>query len=214
MSETLTASPRPPEARTVLDRLGGWHGVVDGAVPPLLFVTANAGAALVGHGDRALLIAAASAGASAVAIGMVRLALGQSLAGVVRGLAGLVVAVAFALRAGRARDFFLPGIYVDGFYAAALVASVVVGRPAVGYAYAALFRAGAWRGDRRLRRIFSVATLGWALVYVLRFAVQILLYGEDRPELLAVAKLALGWPVTVVAVILTLRAARRAPTVD
>lgn len=210
MSETMTAQPLPTTGvQAVLDRLGGWRGVVDGAVPPLLFVSANTGAGLLGYGQQALAIAAVTAGGSAVALGLTRRARGESLAGVTRGLVGLVLAMGFALWTGRARDFFLPGMFVDGFYAIALTASVLVGRPAVGYAYAVLFRTRAWRDDPRRRRVFAVATLGWALVYAVRFAVQLLLYGYDEPELLALAKLVLGWPVTAVAVILTIRSARQ-----
>ena len=55
-----------------------------------------------------------------------------------------------------------------------------------------------------------IATLGWALVYGLRFSVQWLLYDNDQPELLALAKMMLGWPVTAVAVVLTVRAVRAA----
>jgi hypothetical protein len=206
----LGAQSAPPGAASVLDRLGGWPGVVDGAVPPLLFVAANTTAALLGHDEQALLIAATTAGSSALALGVTRLSSGQSLAGVLRGLVGLILAVGFALRTGRARDFFLPGMVVDGIYAAALTFSVLLGHPAVGYAYAALFGARAWRLDRRLQRVFVIATLGWALVYGLRFSVQWLLYDNDQPELLALAKMVLGWPVTAVAVILTVRAGRAA----
>jgi hypothetical protein len=210
MNETVTAHSPATGAQIVLDRLGGWQGVVDGGVPPLLFVATNTGAGLLGYENRALPIATATAGGFAVMLGLARLARGQPLAGVLRGLAGLVLAVGFALWTGRARDFFLPGMVVDGFYAAALTVSVLFGRPVIGYAYAALFRVRAWRENRRLRRVFAVATLSWALVYLLRFTVQLLLYGSDEPEFLALAKLALGWPVTAVAVLLTIRAARRA----
>ena len=55
----------------------------------------------------------------------------------------------------------------------------------------------------------AVATWGWTVVYAVRVAVQLVLYRTDEPELLALAKLALGWPLTAVAVLLTLRAARR-----
>lgn len=209
MSETVTEQRSLIGVRSVLDRLGGWQGFVDGAVPPLLFVAANTAAGLAGHGDRALPIAAATAGASTAALALMRLATGQPLTGVLRGVAGLVLAVGFALWTGRARDFFLPGIFVDGFYAVALTVSALVGRPAVGYAYAALFGIRGWRERHALRKLFAVATIGWALVYMTRFAVQALFYGQDEPELLALAKLALGWPVTAVAVILTIRVARR-----
>lgn len=194
----------------VLDRLGGRRGLVDGAAPPLVFVAANAVGGLAGLGDRAVLVAAGTAAATAAGLATRRVTEGGSVAGVLRGLAGLVVAVAVVLWTGQARDFFLPGMYVDAVYAVALGGSALVGHPAVGHAYAALFRVGrAWRDDRRLRRVMAVATWGWALVYVLRVAVQLLLYRLDQPELLALAKLALGWPLTAVAVVLTLRAAQR-----
>ncbi|MDZ5623655.1 DUF3159 domain-containing protein [Nocardioides sp. HM23] len=118
-----------------------------------------------------------------------------------------------ALWTGRARDFFLPGMVVDGIYAAVLTVSVLLGRPAVGCAYAALFGARAWRHDRRLQRVFATATLGWALVYGLRFSVQWLFYRNDEPELLALAKVGLGWPVTAAATILTVRALRTASSI-
>lgn len=209
MSEVGGSSPALGTP-AVLERLGGWQGLVDGAVPPLLFVAANTGAGLLGNDERAVTIAAATAGGSAAVLGLARMATGRSLAGVARGLLGLVLAVGFALWTGRARDFFLPGIAVDGFYAAALTVSVLLGRPAIGYAYAALFRLRAWRDHQRLRGVFALATLGWALLYLARFTAQLLLYGNDEPELLALAKLGLGWPLTAVAVVLTLGAAQRA----
>lgn len=205
-----TATAGPAGTRTVLDRLGGRRGLVDGAAPPLVFVAANAVAGLAGLGDRAVLVAGGAAAVTAAGLGALRVVEGRTVAGVLRGLAGLVVAVAVALWTGRARDFFLPGMYVDAFYALALAASALIGHPAAGYAYAALLRVGrTWRADRRLRRVMTVATWGWAVVYAVRTAVQLVLYRLDEPELLALAKLALGWPLTAVAVLLTLRAARR-----
>ncbi len=54
-----------------------------------------------------------------------------------------------------------------------------------------------------------IATVGWALVFAIRAGVQAFLYGEDHPGLLAVGKLLLGWPLTIVALLLTLAYLRR-----
>lgn len=206
MSSTVTA----PGPRILLDRLGGVTGLVDGAVPPVVLVAVDAGAGLLGHGDHGLLLGAATAAASAGGLAVLRLVEGRSLGGVLRGLVGLVIALALALWTGRARDFFLPGIGVDGLYALGLAVSAVVGRPLVGHAYALLFRLGrAWRDDARLRRVMVWATWGWSAVHGLRCAVQLIFYRLDSPALLAAAKLALGWPLTAMAVVLTLRAAGR-----
>jgi hypothetical protein len=190
--------------------LGGRRGLVDGAVPPIVFVAANAVFGMAGA-TQALYLAVGAAVATALVVLARRTLRGESLKGGLRGLAGLAVAVAFAAWTGQARDFFLPGIYVDAVYGVAFAASAVVGRPAIGYLYGTLFGAGAsWRGDRRLRRVLVVATYGRSFVFVLRTAVQAALYRADQPELLALAKVVLGWPLTAVAIAATLAAVRRA----
>lgn len=188
--------------------LGGRRGLVDGALPPIVFVAGNAIAGMGGVAH-ALHVAVAAAVVTSLLVLAHRSRRGESVKGGLRGLAGLAVAVAFAAWTGQARDFFLPGIYVDAAYAVAFAASAVVGRPAVGHLYAAIFRAGpSWRRDRRLRRVLVVATYGWSLVFVVRTAVQAALYRADQPELLALAKVVLGWPLTAVAIAATLAAVR------
>jgi hypothetical protein len=207
-----TAAGREPAAESpsqVLRRLGGWRGLVDGAVPPMVFVAVNATAGLIGADGHALQVAAGAALVTAGALGAIRVAGGHTLSGVLRGLATLILAVAVALWTGQARDFFLPGIYVDASYCVALTATALVGRPAIGYAYAALFRsARGWRTDPLLRRVLTVATLGWAGLYLVRAVTQMALYAADEPELLGLAKTGLGWPLTALSVLWTLRAAR------
>ncbi|MFC5177706.1 DUF3159 domain-containing protein [Nocardioides taihuensis] len=198
---------------TVLDRLGGRRGLVDGALPPLVYAAVNAGATAAGSGRLALPLAVAAALASAGLLALRRRAQGSSLAGLVRGLSVLAVAAAVALWSGRARDFFLPGLGVDAAYAVALAVSAAVRRPLIGTAYTLLVHDGrAWRDEPRLRRVLLVATWGFAATYALRAGVQAALYVADAPALLALAKLALGWPLTAAAVALTLRAVRRAAT--
>jgi hypothetical protein len=191
--------------------VGGWRGALDGALPPLVLVAVNGGAGTRLPSEVALRWAVAAAAAVGLALVAVRLARRETLKQAVRGLVGLTVAAGFAAASGEARDFFRPGIYVDAAWAAAFVASVVVGRPAVGAIHAWLFRSGpAWRQDARMRRVFAGLTLGWSLVYALRAGVGGALYGADEAALLAVAKIALGWPLTIAAALLTLAVLRRA----
>ena len=195
----------------VLDAIGGKRGIVDGALPPLVFVVVNAIAGANTTRSIALGAAIGAAGATALAIVALRLVRKETLRQALGGLAGLAVAVVFAARSGEARGFFLPGIYVDAAYAVVFVASALVGRPLIGTVYGLLFgRRGGWRNDARLRRLFTMATVGWSLVFAVRAAVQTVLYQEDRPGLLAASKLLLGWPLTVLAVALTLAYVGRA----
>lgn len=197
----------PLAAARVLRALGGFRGVVDGGLPPLVFVVAHAVAGR-GHG---LGTAIGAAGAAALVVVGVRLFRRETLRPVVGGLIGPAVAVTFAALSGDARAFFLPGIYVDAAYAVGFLASAVLGRPLVGTVYGVLFgQRRSWRADRRLRRLFAVATVGWSLVFALRAGVQGALYAADEPGLLAAAKLVLGWPLTAVVAALTLAAVSRA----
>ena len=191
--------------------IGGRRGIVDGALPPALFVATNALGGIFLSRPQAITAAVAMAGTTALTLGVLRWSQGQTLKQVIRGLVALTVAVAFVVLSGEARAFFLPGMYVDAFYAVAFAGSVVVGRPLVGLAYAALFRTGsAWRDDARVRGTFVIASLGWSGVYALRAATQWVLYQQDQPVLMAITKIALGWPITVAAIALTLAALRRA----
>jgi hypothetical protein len=193
-----------------LRALGGRRGLVDGALPPVTFVAVNAVIGLTHQAPHALAWAIATSVTLALVVVLVRARRGESLGGGLRGLAGLAVAIGFAAWTGHARDFFLPGIYVDAVYSAAFAGSAVIGRPVVGYAYASVFRLGrTWRSEIRLRRALTIATYAWASVFGLRASAQALLYRADEPELLALAKLALGWPLTAAAVVLTLAVARR-----
>lgn len=100
----------------LLSALGGRRNIVDGALPTVVFVAAHAAAGLVVGAPaalRAAVVAAAAAGLGATAV---RIARGEPLAGALRGLVGLGVAVLVAACTGQARDFFLPGIYVDAAY--------------------------------------------------------------------------------------------------
>jgi hypothetical protein len=200
------ASTRPH----VFDLVGGMRGAVDGGLPPLVFVAVNAIAGAHAPRSTALAAAISVAVATGLAILVLRLVRRETLKQALAGLAGLTVAVVFAARSGEARGFFLPAIYVDAAYAVVFAASAAIGRPLVGIIHGLLYgRRGQWRTDARLRRTFMIATAGWALVFAIRAGVQAFLYGEDHPGLLAVGKLLLGWPLTIVALLLTLAYLRR-----
>ena len=198
---------RPGIARYI----GGRRGFVDGALPPVGFVAVNATAGAFMARPDALRAAIATAVGTGLALVALRLARREPLQQALRGLVGLGIAAVFAARTGEARDFFLPGIYVDAAWAAILAISIVGGRPLIGFVYAALFGRGAgWRRDARLRRAFALVTLGWAAVYATRALVQAGFYSANEAGLLAASKLILGWPLTLVAVALTLIYVRRA----
>jgi hypothetical protein len=60
-----------------------------------------------------------------------------------------------------------------------------------------------WREDRRLMRAYSWLTVMWGMTFLLRVAIQALLYQKNQVALLGTTSLILGLPVTAVAVAVT-----------
>ena len=199
------AAPREPAERSALiDALGGKRGLFDSGLPAAVFVLVNSVVQAFADrqtGLRVAMIVSLLAGATVVVLRLLRK---QTLQQAISGFLGLAIAVFFAYRSGEARGFFLPGIFINIAYGAAFFLSAVIGRPLVGAVYGAVDGLGTrWREEARLRRIFALASFGWALVFAVRAAVQGALYLADRPGLLAAARLLMGWPLTIGAVALT-----------
>ena len=93
-------------------------------------------------------------------------------------------------------------------------ASILVRRPLVGVVWAWMTgRDGSWRRVPRVRLAFDFVTAVMAVVSWSRFLVQNHLYASDQAELLAVARVAMGWPlflVTTALMVLAIRYAIRA----
>ena len=213
---TRPAGTAGPQQRTatqtaLVDAFGGKRGLVDSGLPAIVFVFTNSVVAAFAERETALTSALVAAIVTGVAIVGVRLSRRQPLQQAVSGFLGIAIAAFFAFRAGEARAFFLPGIWINLAYGGAFLVSALVGRPVVGAVFTAVEGLGTrWRTDRRLRRAFTIATLGWALgVFGLRAGVQGALYLADEPGYLAAARLLMGWPLTILAVALTLVATRR-----
>jgi hypothetical protein len=208
--DARTLSGEPAARPAMIEALGGKRGLVDSGLPAVVFVFINSVVTAFVDRDtglRAALIAAVGVGVAVVALRLIRRETPQQA---LSGFFALAIAVFFAARSGEARDFFLPGILINVAYGAVFFGSALVGRPLVGYVYAAVDGLdGSWRDDRRLRRVFAVATVGWALVFGARAAVQGALYAMDRPGLLAAARLLMGWPLTIAAVAATIAWVRR-----
>lgn len=200
-----------PAARpAMIQALGGKRGLIDSGLPAVVFVFVNSVVTAFADRDaglRAALIAAVAVGVGVVGLRLVRR---ETLQQALSGFFALAIAVWLAARSGEARDFFLPGIFINVAYGSAFLISALAARPLVGYVYAAVDGLdGSWRADPRLRRVFTAATVGWAGVFASRAAVQGVLYAMDRPGLLAAARLLMGWPLTIAAVAATVAWVKR-----
>lgn len=188
--------------QTMLEQMGGVSGLAYSSVPVVVFVLANA---LFG-----LQVGIWSALGSAVLITVVRVVRKEPLQPAISGFFGVAIAAFLAYRTGSAKGFFLFGIWASVVYGSALLISVLVRWPLAGVIWNALNGTGmAWRRDKASRRDFDIATLALAAVFAARFVVQRWLYNEDYTGWLAFAKIAMGYPLYGLALLVVVWAVRR-----
>jgi hypothetical protein len=189
-SETL-------DGRAVLSAIGGVRGVVEAMLPGLLFLVVYTLTM-----DLVLsIVVPVVVGAAFIAV---RLLQRQPASPAVGGLLGIALSAVLALLNNRPEDYYLPGFWTNAAYLAVLTVSVVVGWPIIGVAAGFLTGGGtAWRGDRRLRRVYSVLTLLWCGLFALRLAVQVPLYYAGAFEALGATRLAMGIPLYAPVLVVT-----------
>ena len=139
---------------------------------------------------------------------------GESTQPAISGFIGVGVCALIAYLLGESKGYFLLGIWSSLLWASVFALSVLIRRPVVGYVWGWVNgHDRSWRQVRRAVLAFDIATLFWVLVFASRFVVQNHLYDADETGLLGVARIAMGWPLTAVAALVTylaIRAAQRA----
>ncbi|HTU15116.1 MAG TPA: DUF3159 domain-containing protein [Solirubrobacterales bacterium] len=208
----MTNDPEPPDRQPVekeieldkqeelnlLDEMGGPQGIADSSLPGLLFV------AVYSLSSGNLKLAAITAVALGALIGVIRMARGESAKYAAAGFIGVAIAGFFATRTGKAEDFFLPGLLLNGGYALAYVISVLVRWPLMGVFIGPLIGEGMeWRKNPERVRLFSKVSWLWAGVFVVRLAVQLPLYFGGYLVALGIAKTVMGLPIFALALWLT-----------
>ena len=120
------------------------------------------------------------------------------------GFFGVAVCALIAYLVGQSKGYFLLGIWMSLVWAVVFAVSILIRRPVVGYLWSwATGRDNSWRDVPRAVYAFDIATLSWTLVFVARFAVQGHLYEAGKTGWLGVARIAMGWPLTALAALVT-----------
>lgn len=182
------ASPAGDGRRpTALEQAGGTRGLVYSALPAFIFVIANS--------LRGLTVAVIAALTVSLIIAVERIMRKQSVQPAVGGLLGVGLAAGIAWYTGSAKDYFLLGIWLSFGAAVLFVISVLVRWPMAGLIWnSATGKGTVWRGDKRSRLYFDIATLVLACIFAARFVVQRWLYDSDEVGALGAAKIAMGYP--------------------
>jgi hypothetical protein len=206
VSHPGTEPGKHTKAHAVLEQMGGVSGLIYSSLPVVAFVPVSS---LFGLTPAII----AALGVAAVIL-VWRLVRRESTQPAVSGFIGVGVCTLIAYVMGESKGYFLLGIWSSLLWASVFTVSVLIRRPVVGYVWG--WVNGHDRGWRKVRRAvlaFDIATIVWVLVFASRFVVQNHLYDADQTGWLGVARIAMGWPLTAVAALVTylaIRAAQRA----
>jgi hypothetical protein len=178
--------------------IGGWSGAVITAIPTAVFIVVNVAASLR--------VAIMSAIGAALLLTGYRLVRRQSIQQAMSGLFGVLLAAVIAARTGQARGYFLLGIWTSFVYAVPFAASILLRRPLVGVIWEFLDPTPAdahdppWHKRRSLLVAYTWATLAGTVVFLSRGIVQATLYHRNDTGWLAVARIAMSYPLFIAAV--------------
>jgi hypothetical protein len=200
MADADTDRAEPP---SIAEAIGGPVGMAESALPAAAFVIAYAAS---GSDTE---IAAIVAVGLALVLAAARLVRRETPQHAISGLIGVAFAAFIATRSGRAEDFFLPGLLANAAYAAGFLISIAVRRPLVGVIVAGMTNERDWRSNPVRLRTFTRATYLWALLFLVRLAVQLPLYLAGAVVALGVARTAMGLPLFALGLWLTYRLVRR-----
>lgn len=183
------------EEINLLDELGGPQGVADSSLPGLAFVVAY-----VATGQKLGLAAGIAVGLGA-AIGVLRIVRGEPARFVLAGFFGVALAGFIATRTGKAENFFLPGLFLNGIWALVYAVSILVRWPLMGIVIGPLIGEGkTWREHPGRIRLFNRISWVWVVTFLLRLVVQLPLYLSGSLVALGIAKTAMGLPIFALAV--------------
>jgi hypothetical protein len=178
----------------LVSSMGGVRGLAESTIPGVVFATVFAVA------GGALAPALWAACITAVVILVVALVQRRSIQQTLAGFIGILFSAAIVLFTGRARDFFLFGIWRNAIWLAAHVISGAIRWPLIGLILGPFTGEGlAWRKDRARLRAYLWCTLVWIGVFGLRLAVQLPLFRGDEVVALGWVGVFLGVPLFLLA---------------
>lgn len=185
-----------PSGTAILTAIGGVRGLVESILPSFAFLVVF----LATEGrlpDQQQLLAASLVplGLAAVFV-IIRIVQKAPVTPAITGAVGVGITAFLAIATNNANNNFVPGMLLNAGLLIAMLVSLVIRRPIIGYIVAALLgeRAAGWREKRRARRVLTSATWLWVALFGIRLAVEVPLYIAGQTAALGTAKLILGVP--------------------
>ena len=174
---------------SLLQAVGGWLGIIQSSMPAAVFVTAFA----TTKNTFAAVTASLAISAGFVLWQIVtRKPVTQAIAGAL----GIGLSAFLTLReGGHPADYFIQGFFTNIGYGTALLISILVRWPLIGF-LVGLLRSEplTWRKNRKILRRADLATGLFVILFGLRLVVQLPLYFANQIESLGIARVAMGVP--------------------
>ena len=190
----------------ILEAVGGIRGIFETLLPAVLYLATF----IITQDARLSVIAPA---VIALIFVVWRLARRDTLVTALSGVIGVAVCVATTLFTGRGEDYFLPGFWINGAWSLAIIVSLVVGWPILGFLVGALHGDfTAWRKHRAVKKAATVASLLWLVMFIFRLAVQLPLYFAEYVAALGIARLVMGTPLFALVILCTWLLFRNIPS--
>ena len=191
----------------VAELLGGPRGVVESAIPGVVFALVYG---VNGQDLTSALWAAIACGAVIMAVSLVQR---RPVRQAVGGFVGVAIMAGFSRFTGRAEDFYLPSVLKNAGWALAYTTSILVRWPLLGVFLGPILGEGfSWRKDPRRLRAYSIASWFWVGMFGLRFAIQLPLYLAGAVTALGLINIPLGLPLFAFTCWLSYLVIKRVPT--
>nr|WP_246213862.1 DUF3159 domain-containing protein [Kitasatospora viridis] len=193
-------------ADTVMQAFGGVRGLIDTTAPGLVFIATFT----VTH---KVSFAAWAALGLCVLLVVVRLLRRETLKHAFSGVFGVAIGAFFAMRTGKAQNFYLPGLLYSVGYCLALAVSALSRWPLIGVMLGPITgEMFTWRTQNPGRlKAYTKATWAWVLIMGLKPVILFPLYFTGDVNLLGWLKVALAYPPLLLAMYVTWRILLTAP---
>lgn len=194
-------------AGSLIQALGGARGLLDSGLPTLVFV-------ITFTLTRELTLSLNAALILAGVLAVIRLIARDTLQHAISGLLGIGIAYLLARTTGEAKNFYLPGLFINAGYAVVYAIGNLLRWPIFGLLIGAIQGTGtSWRSDPAKVALYTKIGWLWAAMFAARIAVQYPLYASNSVDGLGYARVIMGWPLFLVVGYLTWLLLRRAGAV-
>ncbi len=206
MTDSSNNEEKAFDTSSIVDALGGPRGLLESTIPGVVFATVFA------FTNPNYTIALACALGVAVVILIVALVQKRSVQQTISGFIGVALTAGIVLLTGRARDFFLVGLYRNAFWLAAHAITGLVRWPLIALFLGPFTGEGVqWRKDPARLRAYQWCGLVWIAVFAIRLGVQLPLFRKDEVVALGLVGIVLGLPLFLAACAATYLILRRVP---